>query len=74
MQYRPTAVMSIKISSPVKKEEDMQADIAINSPAKFIEGGAPKLKAAEINQKGIILGKRIKSPLDIYILRVLVNS
>lgn len=43
---------------------------AISSAIIFIEGGAAKLKAQRINQAGIKLGMRIKSPLTIYILRV----
>lgn len=48
--------------------------MSIISPRRFIVGGAAMLAADMINHKRVVRGNSERSPLDIYILRVLVNS
>lgn len=56
------------------RDKEVALVISIISLSKFIEGGAAILVADIMNQSRVVAGNKDRSPLEIYILRVCVNS
>lgn len=72
MEYHPATISIIISPGIIKHDIDVEAEIAINSPIIFIDGGAPKLKAESTNSQIINGGKIINKPLFRNKFRVVV--